>query len=318
MNFCQRRKSLGYISGIMNRLPDTSGHPIADKRFELAQLFIERRDLEAATDLMRQALELAPDWAECHFTLAEALMIMGQNAEATDGFKTYLKLDPADSMGAHAKLVILGAASATAELPPAYIERLFDQYAPRFDKSLVDGLKYSAPQQISAALAEDFPNRRFETVLDLGCGTGLMGAAIRSRVTRLEGVDLSASMLAEAKRKGDYDMLTHTDMASALSGKTNAYDAILAADVFVYAGDLSGITSACFTALNPGGVLAFTVQAATDVDFRLGVDQRFSHSDVYLKRLLTPFARVSTRASSFRRERDADVPGLLVIAQKNG
>lgn len=315
MIFCGLRKPFSYIQP-MTQSPDTSGNPLADKRFELAQMFIARRDLEAATDLMRQALELAPDWAECQFTLAEALMMMGQNAPAIEIFKTYLKLDPSDSMGAHAKLVALGAASATAELPAAYVERLFDQYAPRFEKSLIEGLKYSAPQQIREALDVRHPHRRYARALDLGCGTGLMGAAVRDVVAHIEGVDLSGSMLAEAKRKAIYDALIRQDMTAALTGTTAAYDLILAADVFVYAGDLSTLMTQAHAALTPAGVLAFTVQAATDGDFRLGQDQRFSHSEDYLRTVLPVFAEVSITPGSFRRDRDKDVPGLLVIANK--
>ncbi len=300
----------------MTHPPDTSGNALADKRFELAQMFIGRRDLEAATDLMRQALELAPDWAECQFTLAEALVIMGDNAAAIETFKSYLKLDPADSMGAHAKLVLLGEAPATAELPPAYVERLFDQYAPRFEKALIEGLKYSAPERIAAALSQRFPEQRFTRALDLGCGTGLMGAAIRASVDHLDGIDLSDGMLAQAKRKNLYDALTRQDMAAALAGKTAAYDLILAADVFVYAGDLSSVTDQAYTALTTGGVIAFTVQAISDSDYRLGQDQRFSHSEDYLRRILARFSNIEIIPGSFRKDRDKDVPGFLVIAEK--
>ncbi|MBL8628799.1 MAG: methyltransferase domain-containing protein [Rhodospirillaceae bacterium] len=300
----------------MTQLPDTSGNALADKRFELAQMFIERRDLEAAADLMRQALDLAPDWAECQFTLAETLMLMGQNAPAVEIFRTYLKRDPTDSMGAHAKLVILGAASATAELPAAYVERLFDQYAPRFEKSLVEGLKYSAPEHIRAALGQRYPERRFAAALDLGCGTGLMGVAIRPMADRLEGVDLSDGMLAQAKRKNVYDTLAHLDMSAALSGKAAVYDLILAADVFVYAGDLAGVTNYAHAALTSNGVVAFTVQALPDGDYQLGHDQRFSHSESYIRRVLSAFASVSVTPGTFRRDRDKDVPGLLVLAEK--
>jgi predicted TPR repeat methyltransferase len=301
----------------MTQPPDTSGNALADKRFELAQMFIARRDLEAATDLMRQALELAPNWAECQFTLAEALVIMGDNAAAIETYKAYLKLDPADSMGAHAKLVLLGEAPATAELPAAYVERLFDQYAPRFEKSLVEGLKYSAPEQIFAALSQRYPARRYACALDLGCGTGLMGAAIRASVDQLEGVDLSDGMLAQAKRKSIYDTLAHQDMTAALTGKTATYDLILAADVFVYAGDLAGLIEQAYKALMPSGVITFTVQAITDSDFRLGQDQRFSHSEEYLRRILARFNNVNVTPGSFRRDRDKDVPGFLVVAEKS-
>jgi hypothetical protein len=46
---------------------------------------------------------------------------------------------------------------------------------------------------------------RFGAMLDLGCGTGLGGAAFRAFVDRLVGVDLSPAMVAQASAKGLYD-----------------------------------------------------------------------------------------------------------------
>jgi len=301
----------------MAHISGSSGDPAADRRFEMAQTFIEMRDYEAAADLMRQALALAPRWPEGQFTLAETLMRANHAEAAIAAFQTYLALDPADSMGAHAKLAQLGAASATAELPRAYVERLFDQYAPRFESALVGGLKYSAPQQIRAAIDAHFPARRFAHTLDLGCGTGLMGVAIRDLTAKLSGVDLSASMIGEAKRKNIYDALLQDDVVAVLHDKQNTYDLILAADVFVYLGDLSAVMHAAHTALMPGGVLAFTLQATTETDYRLGADQRFSHSADYVKKMMAGFRVLSISPGSFRRERNADVPGLLVLAEKS-
>ncbi len=54
--------------------------------------------------------------------------------------------------------------------------------------------------------------------LDLGCGTGLSGAAFRGMVDVLTGIDLSTKMIARAKAKGIYDDLVHVDISSFLTG----------------------------------------------------------------------------------------------------
>lgn len=288
----------------------------ADRRFEFARQLAERGDHLAAADLLRQAIELAPQWAEAHFSLGGALMQLGQTDEAVSAFRDYLALDATDSLGALPKLAQLGAAPVTAELPPAYVERLFDQYAARFEKSLLDGLGYNAPHQIRAALETRFPGRRFQRALDLGCGTGLMGLAVRGSVDILEGVDLSAQMLAEAARKNIYDNLQRADLLRALAEKPSTYDLILAADVLVYIGDLKPVTAATFNALAPGGAFAFTVQTADTPGYSLGTDQRFSHHETYIASVMTGFTGVGLIRGSFRRERNDDVPGLMVVAEK--
>jgi len=289
----------------------TSGHPTADKRFAFARQFAERGDHAAAADLISQALELAPAWAEGRFSLGEALMLAGQREQAVAAFKDYLALDTADSMGAGAKLTLLGAD--IRELSPAYVERLFDQYAPRFDKSLLEGLRYSAPAKLRAALTGTF-----NACLDLGCGTGLMGEAVRGIVKKLDGVDISAGMLAEAKKKNIYDTLAQGSLLDALNARRAAYELIVAADVLVYIGDLAPVMTATAQALMPGGLLAFTVQAG-EKDYALGPDQRFSHGEAYIKQVIVAagLELMWLNPDSFRQERNIDVPGLLVFARKN-
>ena len=276
-----------------------------------------RGDVEAAIDLMQQTLELVPGWPEGRFILAEMLFEASQTETGIDSLRAYLLLDPADSMGANAKLATLGATADTHDLPSAYVERLFDQYAQRFDKALLEGLKYSAPQQIRQAIDMHFSQRRFDRTLDLGCGTGLMGAAIRDITTRLEGVDLSAGMLAEAKRKNAYDKLDHASLLDALAAHADTYDLVVAADVLVYIGNLAHVMSATARAMTKGGLFAFTVQAG-NADYRLGPDQRFSHGEAYILTSVSSagLGLVQITNSSFRQERNIDVPGLLVVAAK--
>ena len=59
------------------------------------------------------------------------------------------------------------------------------------------------PALIIDALNAVAPGRRFASALDLGCGTGLMGEALRERIDHLTGVDLSAAMIAKARERGD-------------------------------------------------------------------------------------------------------------------
>jgi predicted TPR repeat methyltransferase len=71
-------------------------------------------------------------------------------------------------------------------------------------------------------------------------------------------------------------------------------------------------------ALQPGGVLAFTLQASTEAEFQLGADQRFSHNQGYVTAVVRAAGLnlTSLTRSSFRQERKLDVPGLLIVATK--
>jgi len=288
----------------------------AHRRLEVGLALVAEGDLAGAVSVFEQALEMAPDWPEAHFALADALHAAGRRDEAVAAYAAYLARDPADVMGAAIRLALLGAAPQPERLPEAYVKTLFDQYAPRFEESLIGHLAYRAPFQLRAALDAVAPTAGpCGRVLDLGCGTGLAGEALRNRAAWLEGVDLSPGMIEQAQRKGIYDRLEVADALIALGAANDRFDIIVAADVVTYLGNLEPLLAAARRALVPGGVIAFSAQRAGGDGFVLGGDHRYSHSAAYL--------RATAEAAGFkierlddavcRTEKGADVPGLIVV-----
>ena len=288
----------------------SSGNLTADRRFTYAMMLRRDGDFDAAADVLNQTLELVPEWAEGRFTLAEVLAEGGRKYDAIAAFEHYLEADAADSMGAAAKIALL-MERAPETLSAAYITRLFDQYAPRFEKALREQLKYKAPEILRAAVDAARPEGTFARVFDLGCGTGLAGAAFKDRAGWLGGADLSAAMVKGAERKGIYDQLVVGDMLAMLN-ETRACDLILAADVLTYLGDLAPVFAAVRGKLD--GLFAFTLQRCKE-GFVLGPEQRFSHSRAYIERAAADagFKVVTLEEASSRQEKGEDVPGLVAV-----
>jgi len=292
----------------------SSGNLTADRRFAYAQMLRRDGDPEAAADVLAQTMELTPAWTEGQFTLAETLAEAGRKYDAIAAFEAYLVLDPSDSMGAAVKLALLQE-TAPAALPAAYLSRLFDEYAPRFEKALLEKLNYRAPQILRASLDGVQPMGCFARVFDLGCGTGLAGAALKDRALWLGGVDLSAAMVKGAQAKGIYDTLTVGDMSAALAALDAACDLIIAADVLTYVGDLAALFAAVKSRLTPLGLLAFTVQRHDGDGYVLGAEHRFSHSRRYLNTLAEEagFSVELMNDAVSRQEKGSDVPGLVAV-----
>ena len=149
---------------------------------------------------------------------------------------------------------------------------------------------------------------RFGSVLDLGCGTGLAGAAFRPFVDWLVGVDLSPAMIAQAAAKGIYDRFVTADVAAALADETaNAakYHLVIAADVFVYVNDLAPIFASVAHVLAPDGMFAFTVETHAGDGVKLLPTLRYAHGERYVRAGLRDagLAVVSlARASGSQRE----------------
>ncbi|MDR3494640.1 MAG: methyltransferase domain-containing protein [Ancalomicrobiaceae bacterium] len=265
----------------------SSGDLAADRRYSYAMALLADGDAAAAGDLLDTTLELVPDWVPGWLALGEAREAAGDRDRAVAAFARALELEPQDTLGASLRLARLGAMAPPAAAPAAFVRDLFDDYAPRFDKSLVDGLHYCGPELIAAALQSAVPGRRFARAVDLGCGTGLMAAEIRASVGHLTGVDLSSGMIAAARGKGAYDRLVVGDIGTMLAGEAEAsLDLVTAADVFCYLGDLAPIIAASRRVLAPGGLFAFTIEdqidAAVTSGFSLRGSLRYCHRQDYV------------------------------------
>lgn len=292
-----------------------SGDPAADRRAEFAESLAASGDLDGAREVMAGALELAPNWVAGWYRLGEWQEKAGRTDEADAAWARCVAIDPADPLGAGPKRDLLRPEPLAESLPPAFVELLFDQYAPRFEQSLVRTLGYRGPQLIMDALrAAGFT--RAGHALDLGCGTGLMGEYLRPVCDRLDGNDLSARMLAEARRKGVYDRLEKADIARLDIG-AERYDLIVAADVFTYVGALEDIIAWCAGSLADAGWLAFTLERGED-GVTLRDSRRFAHAPDYVRDLLAAagFAGVSVREGVMRRDRNSDIASLCVIASR--
>ena len=295
----------------------SSSDLIADRRFAWAQNYAAEGEHAAAADLFAQVVERVPGWAPGWAALGEARESVGDRAGARQAWGQVAALDREGGLGAAAHLARLDGRT-PADLPDAYIRALFDDYAPRFDRHLVEALGYRGPAVLAAALERATPGRRFARALDLGCGTGLMGLALRGRAARIDGVDLSPAMAERARATGVYADVATGPLEGALAAATAAsLDLVLAADVLVYLGDLSAVFAGTVRALRPGGLIAFTVQSLAEGNsFALGRDMRFSHAPAYVEDALRSAGLVPALMEpvSTRREKGVAVPGLIAVA----
>lgn len=273
----------------------------------------------AASDLMRQALELVPGWSLGLVRLARFLQTAGHIHEAAEALRAALASDPSDPCGAALLLAQLGVASCPPRASPAFIAELFDGYADAFDAALVVRLSYVVPDALlSVILSSAGGGARFGAALDLGCGTGLMGERLRQHVERLAGVDLSDGMLNKARQKRLYDTLVRADITDAATWPGHRFDLVTAADVFIYLGDLAPVFAHVAACLAPNGLFGFSVETSEAADpFSLLASGRYAHSLGSIERMLRS-AGLKTEASrrlAIRKDRGASVDGLIVVAR---
>ncbi|MGH6889994.1 MAG: methyltransferase domain-containing protein [Rhizomicrobium sp.] len=272
-------------------------------------------EIADALALARETAQLYPAVAPAALGLADALRASGTLPAAIAEYQRVLRLDPhciEARIGLGAAWLDAGEAEKALEswqpleqqsdvrlagpiaearrmlqaprCDPRYVRHLFDQFAADYDSRMQGQLQYRAPailRQLGEllGLSADAPC----DILDLGCGTGLMGAEVGQWARRLDGVDLSPRMVDRARARGIYNELSIGDIGEWLAAHERRYDLIVAADTLVYLGDLAAVFSAVARHLAPRGHFLFTVEAMDGEGFGLGAKRRWRHSETWLR-----------------------------------
>ncbi len=302
---------------------------------QCAQLQQEQQRLPDALASLNQALALDANNGAAWSNRGMLLRDLRRRDEAAASFEKAIELGHDVALNAFYLAAVRATdANAPAFAPRAYVENLFDSYADDFSGHLVRELHYRGHERLVQRLLQLQP-RRFCATLDVGCGTGLCGALIRSRTERLDGLDISAAMVEKAREARLYDQLFHADaaehlravVAAPLSENARVYDLILAADVFNYVGALEPLFEAAHAALANDGQFCFTVEALAPAsekgslgndDMRLLPSLRYAHSQAYVRRVAAQQAfRVDEIfAAPLREDQDAEIAALYVFLTK--
>ena len=304
------------------RLFLSSGDLMADRRFEFARDLQLKGDLPAAADLLLQAIELAPNFTSAWFTLADVREQLGEQEAAVAAYQNAQASDPGDRHGAGLRLMRLGA-EPVSSMPQAYVQTLFDQYAPRFESSLVEELGYRGPKLLFGAVLSVRAAARkpafFKRAIDLGCGTGLAASAFARSVDHFIGVDLSPRMIERSRATGLYAELDVADMLQGLRARADgSADLILAADAMVYVAELAPVLAEAARVLASGGLLAFTTETHDGEGVVMGQGLRYAHASAYVRAAVecAGLKLPLLEDRSARNEDHAPVPGLVAVAAK--
>ena len=303
----------------MRQIQHSSGDLAVDRRAAFAEAMAVEKDFAAAAEVMAGAVEAAPHWAAGWLLLGDYRTEAGDSAGAVAAYRQVAALDTDGAFGAALKLAAHGGAMVQGGTDRPYVEALFDEYAPRFETELVRDLGYAVPPLLARMIGAALGDRRVARAVDLGCGTGLMGAEIRPFCARLEGVDLSTRMLAEARRKGIYDHLAQAELQAFLDADPGGIALMTAADVLIYCGPLPPVLAAAHAALAPGGLFGFSLELHDRPGTLLQRRQlRYAHNaeEALAACAEAGFELVAAQRTPIRRERDLPVDGLVALIRR--
>lgn len=263
-----------------------------------------------AAENYSKAVEIKPDYAEAHNNLGNVLNDLGRREEAVKSFRHVLRLNPNHAQARHMAAALTG--ETTESAPDEYVTKLFDEYARKFDRHLVDSLGYDTPERLVALVGKTLPDHLpFGRGVDLGCGTGLSGAAFRKLSGWLVGIDLSPEMLKQAREKRVYDKIILGNIVDALAEIDDHFDLFICTDVLIYVGDGESTFAAAAACAAPGAAFCLSTEEFDGDGYVLRPTGRYAHSDAYIERVAAGhgFKLLAKQDALIRKGEAGPIPG---------
>ena len=123
---------------------------------------------------------------------------------------------------------------------PQEVADRYDAWAKAYDDDLA-AWSYQAPEVVAEIVVTRHPEAG--SVLDVGCGTGLVGRALRARgfAGRILGLDISQASLEIARRSGAYDAVEQADLQQRLPFEDDSVDAVVCVGVMTYLPEVEAV-----------------------------------------------------------------------------
>lgn len=275
-------------------------------------------DTAQAMAMYEDILAVDPHDRDSLLGRAQLAMAAGDRAAAVRDCTTLVTLEPGNETFQFWKDVAEG--KAPTRLPVDMARTTHDNIADRYEQYMVKQHNYQLPKVMADLILARFNDLAFN-VLDLGCGTGLLGLFLGKLQGAMVGVDASEKMLQQAVKHQLYNRLHSVNLLDALQATPDAlYHVIAACDTFPYVGDLSQAIPNALRILRPDGYLVFSCETAAEQesDLMLRPSLRFAHKASHVESLC--------KAAGFDTVEVIDVPlyyvdrnpvnGFIVVAHK--
>ena len=140
---------------------------------------------------------------------------------------------------------------------PREVAGRYDEWARSYDDDLASW-SYQAPTTVAEIVLAR--GQDASVVLDVGCGTGLVGRALRARgyAGRIVGLDLSQASLEIAGDGGAYDSLEQADLQQPLALDDDTADAVVCVGVMTYLPEVEKVWRELARVARPGGIVVVT------------------------------------------------------------
>jgi predicted TPR repeat methyltransferase len=238
-------------------LEQDPGHLIA--RINLGTALAKQGRIVEALDQAEIVSRSSEDPAFPHSAMGDLLARCGASEAALVCYRTHLGRHPNDEEGIGLRLAALGGGPMPERASDGHLDRLYSARASNWDQKAKEATGYFGAALVAAMLAR-FSNETAKLdIIDIGCGTGLVGSLVAHKAKSLIGVDASLPMLERARATGLYQHLQHGDLVAFMKEQTERCDAVTCAATLIHFGDLRLAFEAVASSLRDRGLFVLTL-----------------------------------------------------------
>ncbi|MBD74039.1 MAG: hypothetical protein CMM96_00895 [Rickettsiales bacterium] len=140
------------------------------------------------------------------------------------------------------------------------LKEYYKKWSNSYDND-VRSCQYNGPETITNILTQNY-NIYGSIILDIGCGTGLLGDYLSKNKYQImiDGIDISPEMIEIARKRKYYDDLRIVDIFNVTTTQNKKYDYIVSAGMFTHNHVGPSAVENILHFLERDGVLIFTVR----------------------------------------------------------
>lgn len=293
---------------------------LATTNYELGLYHMDNGNINDAKLRFMLVVRLKPELALAHYHLARCYLFNLNFNKARAEFEAALALN-SNMVKARYRLDLLDHSLSKLYIPVKVTKEDYNTLSKNYENYMLEQHGYQAPELLVTEMEEFIKDT--DKVLDIGCGTGLVGASLIQRISvkSLTGLDISTKMLELAKALKIGDDLVYNDVKEIdfhnLESIQEKFDVITACMSFGYANNLASIFQGLNNLSVKGTILGLVVlkSAGEDIDFNYDY-ATLSFSEKYLNSIF------KQAKWSIKKQQEVDIfvnntPSLMFILEKN-
>lgn len=227
-----------------------------------------------------------------YYNLARCQYSKGNKEKALESLQKCLEINP-KFLEAQFLYNILDKKFEVDEIPISIIEEYYENFSTSYDEEFSPNQGYFVPDDLSELITKHYKKLNTKIkILDLGCGTGLVGESLGTKFseTEITGIDISLKMLIQAKEKQKYNHIynnfIHQDFRNFIAKTKQKFDIVTACLSLHYQKSFSNTLSSIREILKNDGIVIFAIEKTLHDHQKVNLNygfENFCYNKSYIK-----------------------------------